>query len=150
MVFKNINLLMEQAEILSWCSLSCFSPQDFIKAEPADALRTRVRPLVIVTCANLLYPWMKKKQTRFYNTIILAWSMNDTDTGWSAAANTGILVEISPATFFCYGSVLFFLWPVLLQAFGASSQWEWELWPPKSVCEQCDFSATWDAYTREK
>uniref|UniRef100_A0A674P4S4 Maestro heat-like repeat family member 1 n=1 Tax=Takifugu rubripes TaxID=31033 RepID=A0A674P4S4_TAKRU len=27
---------------------------DFIKAEPADALRTRVRPLVIITCANLL------------------------------------------------------------------------------------------------
>lgn len=100
---------MEQAGILSWCSLSYFSPQDFIKAEPADALRTRVRPLVIVTCANLLYPWMKKKnQKRFYNTIILAWSMNDTDTSWSATAIIGIFVEISPATFFCYVSVFFF------------------------------------------
>lgn len=56
MVFENINLLMEQAGGSCPDVLSCFSPQDFIKAEPADALRTRVRPLVIVTCANLLYP----------------------------------------------------------------------------------------------
>uniref|UniRef100_A0A8B9LBY5 Maestro heat-like repeat family member 1 n=1 Tax=Astyanax mexicanus TaxID=7994 RepID=A0A8B9LBY5_ASTMX len=31
---------------------------DFIKAEPADALRTPVRHLVMTTCANLMYPFM--------------------------------------------------------------------------------------------
>lgn len=58
---------MIHAGILSWCPLYCFSTQDFIKAEPADALRTRVRPLVIITCANLLYlsNWIAaKRKTR--------------------------------------------------------------------------------------
>ena len=31
--------------------------QDFIKAEPADAMKTPVRHLVMSTCANLMYPW---------------------------------------------------------------------------------------------
>lgn len=57
---------MKQAGILSWCPLSCFSAQDFIKAEPADALRTRVRPLVIITCANLLYLSLKKNRLLYY------------------------------------------------------------------------------------
>lgn len=55
-----------------WCArgtsrdpFPCLSPQDFIKAEPADALRTRVRPLVIITCANLLYPSIEKKNQGF-------------------------------------------------------------------------------------
>jgi len=30
--------------------------QDFIKAEPADVMRTPVRYLVMTTCANLMYP----------------------------------------------------------------------------------------------
>lgn len=60
------NLHMKQAGILSWCPLSCFSAQDFIKAEPADALRTRVRPLVIITCANLLYLSLKKNRLLYH------------------------------------------------------------------------------------
>lgn len=57
---------MKQSGILSWCPLSCFSAQDFIKAEPADALRTRVRPLVIITCANLLYLSLEKNRVLYY------------------------------------------------------------------------------------
>lgn len=33
-----------------------FPGQDFMKAEPADSLRTPVRHLVMTTCANLMYP----------------------------------------------------------------------------------------------
>uniref|UniRef100_A0A671X0Z1 Maestro heat-like repeat family member 1 n=1 Tax=Sparus aurata TaxID=8175 RepID=A0A671X0Z1_SPAAU len=33
-----------------------FNTKDFIKAEPADSMRTPVRHLVMTTCANLMYP----------------------------------------------------------------------------------------------
>lgn len=36
--------------------------QDFIKAEPADAMKTPVRQLVMTTCANLLYPSNRKNR----------------------------------------------------------------------------------------
>ena len=36
----------------------CATDQDFIKAEPADAMKTPVRHLVMSTCANLMYPWL--------------------------------------------------------------------------------------------
>lgn len=35
---------------------SDFTDQDFMKSEPSDSLRTPVRPLVMTTCANLMYP----------------------------------------------------------------------------------------------
>uniref|UniRef100_A0A8C4DC57 HEAT repeat-containing protein 7A n=1 Tax=Dicentrarchus labrax TaxID=13489 RepID=A0A8C4DC57_DICLA len=38
------------------CISKHFNTKDFIKAEPADSLRTPVRPLVMATCANLMYP----------------------------------------------------------------------------------------------
>lgn len=47
--------ILAQRELLSDLCLCCYV-QDFIKAEPADALRTPVRHLVMATCANLMYP----------------------------------------------------------------------------------------------
>lgn len=40
-----------------WISLpAVLSAQDFMKAEPADSMKTPVRQLVMTTCANLMYP----------------------------------------------------------------------------------------------
>lgn len=44
---------------------------------------------------------------------------------------------------------VFYLWPVVLQASGTSTEWEWVLWLAKGVCEQCGLPATWDAHSRE-
>ncbi|TNN35469.1 Maestro heat-like repeat-containing protein family member 1 [Liparis tanakae] len=38
------------------CISKHFNTKDFIKAEPADAMRTPVRHLVMTACANLMYP----------------------------------------------------------------------------------------------
>lgn len=43
--------------------------QDFIKAEPADSLRSPVRHLVMTTCANLMYPLLHFIQQDFLNNL---------------------------------------------------------------------------------
>lgn len=50
---------------MDFSSLSLLICQDFMKAEPADSLRTPVRHLVMTTCANLMYPSTGPK--RIYN-----------------------------------------------------------------------------------
>lgn len=47
------------SDLLTCCYV--FPDQDFMKAEPADSLRTPVRHLVMTTCANLMYPLAEKK-----------------------------------------------------------------------------------------
>lgn len=52
----------KHCRVLKGCfiSLPPVSPcQDFIKAEPADSMKTPVRQLVMTTCANLMYPLNK-------------------------------------------------------------------------------------------
>lgn len=38
---------------------SCATPQDFIKAEPPDSLRTPIRKKAMLACTHLVYPFLQ-------------------------------------------------------------------------------------------
>lgn len=58
-----LNEKKKHPKVFKGCLISppAVSPsQDFIKAEPADSMKTPVRQLVMTTCANLMYPFNEK------------------------------------------------------------------------------------------
>lgn len=127
--------------------LLCQPGQDFIKAESADSLKTPVRHLVMTTCANLMYPSAERKKQLDPHCTLKAKIYSQ----HFLSICTIRLLFVNPGWVFwrfCH-FLVFYLWPLVLQASGPCTEWEWELWLAKGVCEQCVLSATWDTHPRE-